>query len=44
MKKATCFIGLTLGLAAAATAYTLYKLDFFHDDAADYAIFESHRG
>ncbi|MFD1431912.1 hypothetical protein [Lacticaseibacillus yichunensis] len=42
MKKAL-WLSTLVGVAAAATAYTLVKLDWFHDDAKDYAIFESHR-
>ncbi|WP_263853024.1 hypothetical protein [Lacticaseibacillus daqingensis] len=41
MKKA---FWLTAALSvAAATAYALHKLDWFHDEAKDYTIFESHR-
>ncbi|WP_281362213.1 hypothetical protein [Lacticaseibacillus absianus] len=41
MKKAF-WLTAAVGVAA-ATVYTLHKLDWFHDDAKDYAIFESHR-
>ncbi|WP_262316344.1 hypothetical protein [Lacticaseibacillus parakribbianus] len=40
MKKALLLTAVGL---AAATAYTLYKLDWFHDDAKDYAKYESNR-
>lgn len=43
MKKKTLLCGLLLGAIAGATVYTLKKLDWFHDDAKDYAIFESQR-
>ncbi len=34
---------LAFGGAALATIYVLGALDWFHDDADDYTIFESHR-
>ncbi|WP_255559905.1 hypothetical protein [Lacticaseibacillus sp. 53-4] len=43
MKKKALLLGLFVGTVAGATVYTLKKLDWFHNDAADYAIFESHR-
>lgn len=43
MKKKTLLLGLVAGVLAGATVYTLKKLDWFHDDAKDYAIFESQR-
>ncbi|MFD1441717.1 hypothetical protein [Lacticaseibacillus hegangensis] len=43
MKKKTLLLGLVAGFIAGATVYTLKKLDWFHDDAKDYAIFESQR-
>lgn len=36
-------LGLIVGAAVGATVYTLKKMDWWHDDAKDYAIFESQR-
>lgn len=43
MKKKTLLLGLVVGVLAGTTVYTLKKLDWFHDDAQDYTIFESQR-
>ncbi|WP_263852058.1 hypothetical protein [Levilactobacillus bambusae] len=41
MSKKGCALMISAGVTAAVTVYVLKQLDWFHDDAKDYAIFES---